>query len=393
MAKKRRGRNEGSIYQTENGSWRILVSMHSRRFSKTFKNKKDAQVYLRNTLQEVDKGLTHNATRITLKEYLPQWLSVHKSVLKPRTAERYEQIYRDYILPYIGYFKLHDLTLIQIEDLYQELLKEGTSIRNVRLAHSVLHKSLKDALRRGLIAHNPANGARQPRMHQKEMQILDENQVMQFFICVQGDRNEALYHLAVKTGMRQGELLGLKWSDLDWNSGRLRVQRQAQRVPGEGRMFVPPKTRAGRRTIYLGSATLQILRLHWEKQQLEIAIADSQWQNQDLIFPSRVGTPQSGSNLLKEYKELLKRAGLPLIRFHDLRHTAASIMLNERVPPFVVSRILGHSKPSTTMDIYGHLIPATYEGIGDRMDELLTPVPVNVGEKNKVMEQNLSDST
>ena len=108
------------------------------------------------------------------------------------------------------------------------------------------------------------------------------------------------------------------------------------------------------------------------------------WQEHGLVFPTKVGTPQSSSNLLKDYKALLETAGLPQVRFHDLRHTAASIMLNRNVPPFVVSRILGHSKPSTTLDIYGHLIPIMHEDLGNRIDEWLTPIPVEMGESAQI---------
>ncbi len=203
---------------------------------------------------------------------------------------------------------------------------------------------------------------------------------MQFFIAVQDTRNEAQYHLAIKTGLRMGELLGLKWTDLDWNRGTIRVQRQVQRVTGQGMVFMSPKTNAGRRTIPLGVETLSILREHRTKQQDERETAGNRWQDYDLIFPSSIGTPQSPSNLLKAFKSELKCAGIPVIRFHDLRHTAASLMLNQGVPPFVVSKILGHSKPSTTMDIYGHLIPLMHEGVGNLMDELLTPIPVEMGD-------------
>jgi integrase len=271
-----------------------------------------------------------------------------------------------------------------IEGLYQALLQDGVSVRNVRYVHSLLHRSLSDAVKRGVVGLNAAHGARQPKMVHQEMKILDENQVMQFFIAVQDDRNEALYHMAIKTGMRKGELMGLKWTDLDWNRGTIRVQRQVQRVTGQGMVFMSPKTKAGRRSIALGEETLRILREHRTKQQFERDLAGTQWQDYDLIFPSSIGTPQSPSNLLRSFKSILKGAGLPVIRFHDLRHTAASLMLNQGVPAFVVSKILGHSKASTTMDIYGHLIPAMHEEVGNLMDELLTPIPIEMGDKSLI---------
>jgi integrase len=166
----------------------------------------------------------------------------------------------------------------------------------------------------------------------------------------------------------------------NWNKGTIRVQRQAQRVTGRGIVFFPPKTKAGRRTIQLGEQTLQILRKHLNRQQLERAFTGERWQDLDLIFPTTIGTIQGPSDLLKKFKKMLKKAGLEVIRFHDLRHTAASLMLNNGVPGLVVSKILGHSKPSTTLDIYGHLIPIMQEDAANIMDELVTPIPIEMGE-------------
>ena len=195
-----------------------------------------------------------------------------------------------------------------------------------------------------------------------------------------GNRNEALYHLAVKTGMRKDELLGLKWFDLEWNSRYLRILRQAQRVPGEGIKFVDPNTRAGKRTTPLGRTMLQILSEHKRKQQLGKAVAGERWKENNLVFRSSIGTPQSDSNLLKEFRSLLEKAGLPKIRFHNLRHTAASIMLNNGRNFIEVSKMLGHSQPSTTMNTYAHLIPVMHNDMGDFMDDLITPIPIEMGE-------------
>ncbi len=174
------------------------------------------------------------------------------------------------------------------------------------------------------------------------------------------------------------ELLGLKWLDLDWNKGIIRIQRQVQRVKSQGMVFMPPKTKAGCRSIQLGEGTLQILRRHLVQQDLDRAIAGKRWKELNLIFPSSVGTPQSPSNLLKGFKALILQAGVKKIRFHDMRHTAASLMLNHGVPVLIVSKILGHSKPSTTLDIYGHLIPIMQDGVASLMDDLVTPIPVKL---------------
>ena len=272
-----------------------------------------------------------------------------------------------------------------VEKLYADLLNSGVSIRNVRYVHSLLHKSLKDAVKRGHVAFNAADGARQPRLPQKEMEILDEYQALELLIAAKSSRHEALLHLAIKTGMRQGELLGLKWSDLDWNRGTIRVERQVQRVRGKGMQFMPPKTKAGRRTIQIFENTLLVLRSHKSQQEIDKMLAGPNWKDHDLIIASKVGTPLSQSNLLKEFKSLLNNAGIKRIRFHDLRHTAASIMLNHGVPTLIVSKILGHSKPSTTLDMYGHLLPLMQEEAAKTMDELLTPIPVQTEEEAELM--------
>ena len=383
MAKKIRGRNDGSIWKQGN-QLRAAVSLDGKRITKSFKTKSECKEWIREKQNEIDLGLTFNTSQLTLKRFLIDWLEIHNSRLKPKSGQRYVQVARDYIFPYLGKSRLQELRVKHIEGLYQILLQKGVSVRNVRYVHSLLHRSFSDAVKRGMVSLNAAHGARQPKMTHKEMMILDENQIMQVFIVVQGTRNESLYHLAIKTGMRMGELLGLKWSDLEWSKGTIRVQRQVQRVTGQGMVFMAPKTKAGRRTIALGNDTLRILREHRNNQQFEEQLAGKQWQENDLILPSSVGSPQSPSNLLKSFKSILKLSGLPIIRFHDLRHTAASIMLNQGVPPFVVSKILGHSKPSTTMDIYGHLIPVMHEGIGNLMDELLTPIPVEMGNEQVI---------
>ena len=203
------------------------------------------------------------------------------------------------------------------------------------------------------------------------MKVLDANQVSHFLITAQGSYYEALYYLAIHTGMRQGELFGLKWDDLRWQSGVLLVQRQVQREPGRSWVFLEPKSQSGSRTVKLGQGVLHILSLHKQNQELMRAVAGDKWEENGLIFPNRRGKPGDQSNLRKDLNAVLKKANLPEIRFHDLRHTAASLMLNKDIPPIAVSQRLGHSKPSTTMDIYGHLYPEMQEEAARVMDEVV----------------------
>jgi len=384
---KRRSNKEGSIWKDKN-KWRAAVTLDGKRITRNFTSKAECKPWIREIQNQIAQGMTRSASNITLVVFLRQWLDVHKTQLAPKTALQYEQLVRDYINPKLGKIKLRELKLDKVEAHYQFLLSHGVTPRSVRLVHSILHKCFNDAIRRGYIGYNPAHGATLPRFDPKEMEILDEGEVLQFLIAVRGCRKEALYILAVKTGMRRGELLGLKWSDLDWQKGTIRVQRQAQRIRGQGIVFRAPKTKAGRRTIQLGEHTIQGLIAHKGRQQLEKEVAGEQWWENNLVFPSTVGTPLGGSNLLRDFKKQLKRSGVKEIRFHDLRHTAASLMLNYGVPVLVVSKILGHSKVSTTLDIYGHLISVMQEEAARIMDEIVTPIPVEMGEKLDIETSN-----
>jgi integrase len=218
------------------------------------------------------------------------------------------------------------------------------------------------------------------KMIHSEMAFLDADQASQLLIAAKGSRYEAIYYLAIHTGMRQGELLGLKWSDLDWDRETVHVQRQIKRVPGQGMVFGSPKTKSGIRTIKIGSGILKSLLDHKDRQLLEKMAAGENWTDHDLIFPTSVGTPEHQSTLRKDFLRVLKRSGLPEIRFHDLRHTAATLLLNNNIPVIVVSKRLGHAKTSITLDTYGHLIHSMQDEAAKVMDQLVTPVEIALEE-------------
>ncbi len=208
------------------------------------------------------------------------------------------------------------------------------------------------------------------------MIALDEEQVSRFLAAASGNRLHVLFHLAVVTGMRQGELLALKWSDISLDKGHINVRRQVQRQTGVGFVFSEPKTRAGRRKIGIGPYTIEMLR-HQKILQDGLRVqAKDAWQEDDLVFTSNVGTPLDQRNVLREFGSVLKVAGLPKIRFHDLRHTAASLLLNNGQGAIAVSKLLGHSKPSVTVDIYAHVYNETMDEVARTMDRLVSPIPV-----------------
>jgi integrase len=182
---------------------------------------------------------------------------------------------------------------------------------------------MEDAMTAGHVNRNPAAGAKLPKSEQKEMKFLSEDQVSQLLLAAQGDRYEALYHLAIATGLRQSEILGLQWSDLDLNRGILKVERQLKRSFKENDYFAQTKTKNGRRVLKFGAATIEKLQENRVTQNLDKAIAGARWKENNLVFPSSIGTPLNQRNLFNRFLALLDKAGLPRIRFHDLRHTSS----------------------------------------------------------------------
>ncbi len=382
MAKKKhRGRNEGSIYRNPSGTWRAQISLtNGKRISKSFPEKADALRWNREMTRTLELGLDIDGGKQTVEEFLSNWLECYRMAVRAKTLHRYLDLANRFIIPKIGDIRLIDLSPLQVEMLYGKLLEEGVGVRTVRHTHSVLHKAMEEAIRYGMILTNPAKGVPLPKHKPREMIVWDATQVSIFLVAAEKSRHCALYYLAVTTGMRQGELFGLQWADLHFSSGVIRVQRQVQSIPGQGWHFSEPKTKAGRRTIKLGEGVLHALRKHKDSQSSEIALAGDTWKNHSLIFPNKVGNPLNPSNLRVDFNRVILEAGLPKIRFHDLRHTAASIMLNNGIAPIVVSNILGHSKPSVTMDIYGHLLYQLQDEAAILIDSLVTPIRVDIDE-------------
>ena len=305
------------------------------------------------------------------------WLASKQFSLRQTTWIHYDQLVRLYLIPFLGLIKIRALQPSHIQRLYNHLLEQGVGIPTIRKSHTVLHSALSYAVRTGLLTRNPAAPTMPPKGPPKEMKIYDESQVSQMLVAARDHRWEALFQLAVTTGMRQMELLGLRWTDLDWLSKTLRVERQLVRPAGEGVKFLPPKTRFGRRAVAIGPQTIEALRRHDGRQHAERVKAGDCWQELGLIFTTKTGGPIHPRNLLRDFKILVREAGLPVIRFHDLRHTAASLMLNHGIPLIIASRRLGHARPSITLDVYGHLIPNRQAEAAELMDELVVPLKLH----------------
>ena len=381
---KRRGNNEGSITRRKDGRWQAAVTLNGRRIYHYSKTRQECKDWISHTLQQIDIGLTYKGARLNLKEYLERWLATVEPSLRPKTFSQYRQVCRAHIIPIIGRIKLKDLRPDQIQGLYNAKKAAGMGQYSVRMIHVVLHRALTQALKWGLIGRNPSDAVNRPKVVHPEMKVLNSQQVQVLLSFVEGTRYEAFYYLAVTTGLRMGELMGLQWSDLIWTTGRLRIQRQVQRVTGQGIQLVPPKTKAGKRVVTLGTVALEKLRMHYNLQHQERISAAHRWKENDLVFSSTQGTPLEPRTIQKHFKVLLKGAGLPKIRFHDLRHTAATLMLEQGAHPKIVQERLGHSAISHTLDTYSHVLPDMQGEVAEALDEMLKPIDVKLlsGVKN-----------
>jgi integrase len=297
-------------------------------------------------------GLVFDSGKLTLAEYMERWLrDSARNRLRPKTYKDYEGLTRVHIVPALGRIKLKNLTSLQVQQLYATKLESGLSKRTVEYIHTVLHSALKQAVRWELVPRNVTDSVDPPRPDKEERPTLDLEQARQFLQTARGDRFEALYVLVIQTGMRRGELFGLRWNDLDLEQGLLHVR---QALAPDGKSFSLPKTSQGRRKIRLTSEAVQALNRHAVAQNEERSRQGSSWQEHGLVFPSQVGTPMNPDNFVKRsYRPLLEQAGLPQMPFHCLRHTFATLMMPSGHPK-VVQEMLGHSRVSTTLDIYSH---------------------------------------
>ncbi len=377
MAKKR-GQGEGSLYKRKDGLWVAQVYAQGTKIYKYCKTQAEARDWVQEIRNQLQNGLALASAQITLEQFLQQWLESHRASIRPKTVQQYEHIVKQYLVPGIGRLKLRELRPDHIQALYNANLREGKSERTVLLIHAVLHRALNQALKWGLIVHNPVQGTTHPKLRHREMRTLTDIQVRTLLRVVQGSRYEALYLLAVSTGLREGELLGLKWSDLDWSARRLQVQRQLQRLSGNSMVFSEPKSKAGRRAVVLSQIVLSRLRSHRVIQAYEKLFAGERWKENDLVFPSSIGTPWDPRNLYKHFKGLLEQAELPDIRFHDLRHTAATLMLQQGIHPKVVQERLGHADISLTLNTYSHVMPDIQEEAAEKLDLILAPHESNL---------------
>ena len=368
----RRGNSEGSIVKRADGRWmaRLTLDDGSRKtwYAKT---RQEAAQILKATIRDRDSGLPVTTGNQTVAEYLMSWLEMTKHNVKPRTWKRRSEYVLLHAIPIVGKVPLVKLNAQHIQSLYAQKLDEGLSSTTVRHLHAVLHRALKAAMRLGLVQRNVTEMVDAPRMARHEMETFSPEEARRLLATAKGDRFEALYVLALSTGMRQGELLALRWREVDLNAFTLRVTATLQYTP-DGYVFAEPKTAYSRRLVALSSIAVDALREHKLRQVEEQSRLGSAWHDLDLVFPNTIGKPMDGIHLLqREYLPLLQKAGLKRIRFHDLRHTAATLLLLNGIHPKVVSEMLGHADVVITLKLYSHVLPHMQQEAAAAMDTTL----------------------
>ena len=375
----KRGNGEGTISRRKNGGWMAQYVVHTaegrKRRTIYGKTRKEVADKLAKAVSDREGGLVFDAGGLGVGGYLDRWLADSvKDTVRISTYQGYERICRRHIKPTLGRVKLKDLSVVHVRGLYRERLDSGLAPRMVQLIHVVLHKALKQAVMDGLIPRNVTEAVKAPRPEKKEIEPLSPEQARVLLDAASeaGDRFEALYVLAVSTGMRQGELLGLKWEDVDFEAGTLQVRRTLSTATGGGFRFGAPKTAKSRRSIRLPGMALSALRKHRKAQLEERIKLAGLFVDHGMVFATKTGTPVMRQDLIvRSFKPLLKRAGLPDIRFHDLRHTCATLLLAKGVHAKLVQELLGHSTISITLDTYSHVLPGMGDAAAGAMDEAL----------------------
>ena len=353
----KRGNGEGSApRKRKDGRWEARVIDVAGKRQSVYGSTRDEVAKQQTLLLKARQdGRTVVNNKTTLAQYLSMWLETVKPNLRPRTFTRSQQT-ASHAVAALGNTPLAKLTPVDLQRLYASRLAAGAAPRTVIKLHSLLHDALDQAARWDMVVRNVADLVDAPRAQRHEMQTLTPEDVRRLLSAAETDRFHALYALAVTSGMRQGELLALHWHDIDLESGTAVVCGSLSPTT-DGPKILPPKNNRTRRVDLSASArrALQRHRVAQNTERLEIGPA---WEDNNLVFPNTLGRPMSARNLLaRSYVPLLARAGVPKIRFHDLRHTAATLMLAQGVHYKIASEMLGHSQSSITMDLYSHVSP------------------------------------
>ncbi|MDK2888324.1 MAG: hypothetical protein PWP72_1202 [Thermoanaerobacter sp.] len=386
----------GHLERRSDKSWTIVIDVgrdpatgKRKRIYRAFRGtKREAEKEMARLIAELEKGTYIETSKITLGEYLLRWLEDYgKTRLAPTTYRRYSQIINLRVVPKLGMIPLGKLRPIHLQQFYRELLEEGKkngkegplSAASITYHHRVIHKALGTAVKQQLIPVNPADAVELPKSPQviddvdsrENIKVLDAGQVETMLEAARETPYYALLFVAVRTGLRRGELLGLRWQDVDLKAGTISVRHALAYTPEKGIFFKPPKNKKSRRTIDISGEVVAVMKEHRKKQAEAKLFFGQQYEDHGLVFCQPNGKPMHPDTPSSWFPEFLQRIGLPRLNFHCLRHTHASLLLQAGVDIKVISERLGHSSIRITYDLYSHLMPGMQKEAVDRLEKLL----------------------
>lgn len=367
----RRGNGEGmKPVQRKDGLWQCALRTDDGHRKFVYgKTRKEAQAKLSALRRAQEEGRLVTGPAKKVGAYLDEWLEDH--VLLTVQATTYDSYKCDVerLRPYIGHIRLDALRYEHIQNAYAELLKR-LSATSVHRVHRGLKTALRHAVLLGLLWNNPIDRVTPPKPPRKEMRPLTPDEVNVFLESTRDDPLHALWVLLVTTGMRVGEATALHWEDLELKAATLQIQDTVKRVKGKGLVIGDVKTAHSRRRIILAGSTVDALRIHQEQQRLARKVAGDKWSDRGLVFCTAMGGPLDAGSVSHTKDRALTAAGLPHVRTHDLRHTAATYLMSQGVHPKVVQDLLGHSSITLTMNTYSHVLPSLHQEVADHMDRL-----------------------
>ena len=375
----------GSIKRRGQG-WRIIADTgrdpstgRRKRHTATFRTKREAEAALTGIIEQANTGAYVAPAKLTVGDFLRRWQRDYvASNTRPRTAEEYAKKINTHIIPAIGAIPLAGLRPDHLQAFYRKSLesgrrdgKGGLSARSVVHLHRIIREALGHAVRWGLLARNVALAVDPPRPVNREMATLDAEGVRRVLDACEGTIWHVAFHLAIYTGLRRSELLGLRWKDVDLVLGTLSVVQAMHQLRGGRIIFTEPKTAKGKRMVALVPATAVLLRAHRERQEADRELLGAVLGPEDLVLAHADSSPMTPYSMTQAWARLAARTNVRNVRLHDLRHTHATLMLKQGVHPKIVSERLGHANIAITLDTYSHVLPGLQEEAARRFAEAL----------------------
>jgi len=358
-----RSKGEGTIYRwEEKGIWVAELTLNGKRNRKYHKTQKEARAWLLEQRKAVADGFLINDKKLTFSQLIDRWFEdIAKPALRPSTIASHESIIRVHIKPTLGGIRLSELTPLQVQALCSQKLKDGLSNRTVKYIRTIIHQTLDQALEWGLVMRNVSDVIKTPAPERKPIIPLTREEVYRFLDVLENDRLYPLYLVYLGCGLRRGEALALTWDCIDFEQGIIQVKKTIQLLSGKGLIIGEPKSESSRRQVAMPDYILNALQTQYTHRN----------RKTDYVFCTSNATPFIPRNVVRHFKRMLNKAGLPeTTRIHDLRHFFVSWLLAQNTPPKDVQVIAGHADFSTTMDIYGHLMPGADRQAAKKMDVL-----------------------